>query len=95
MLLIVSVLTFVAVTLLGFRYRIGSFRQADGGPFGDDWKETPVLEWLGVEYEKPTGIIRHEELREASSSAPPQLHLSGQPSMGTHSAPSAGGLCPR
>jgi hypothetical protein len=48
-----------------FRYRSGAFTriQRPGGDlFTDDWKETPVLDSLTLEYEKDGVIVRHEEL---------------------------------
>ena len=44
-----------------FRYKKGSFQRVNGDLWRDDWKETPVLEWLSVEYEKAGRILRHEE----------------------------------
>jgi hypothetical protein len=44
-----------------FRYRKGSFMRLSQDHYRDDWKETPVLEWLSVEYEKAGRILRHEE----------------------------------
>jgi hypothetical protein len=44
-----------------FRYKNGSFQRVSDEIFRDDWKETPVLDWLSVEYEKAGRIVRHEE----------------------------------
>ncbi len=44
-----------------FRYKMGSFMRVNRDLYRDDWKETPVLEWLAVEYEKAGRIVRHEE----------------------------------
>jgi hypothetical protein len=44
-----------------FRYKKGSFQRINLDAWRDDWKETPVLEWLSVEYEKAGRILRHEE----------------------------------
>lgn len=45
-----------------FRYPAGSFTRLPGNLLTDDWKETPVLEYLTVEYEKGGSVLRHEEL---------------------------------
>ena len=45
-----------------FRYPSGAFSRLPGNKFTDDWKETPVLESLTIEYEKAGAIVRHEEL---------------------------------
>lgn len=47
-----------------FRYPSGSFTRLPEGRITDDWKESPILEYLRVEYEKAgtTLILRHEEL---------------------------------
>ncbi|HLU48812.1 MAG TPA: hypothetical protein VK116_12040, partial [Planctomycetota bacterium] len=45
-----------------FRYRPGAFQRVGGDVWNDDWKETPVLEELTIEYEKDGAIVRHEEL---------------------------------
>jgi hypothetical protein len=45
-----------------FRYRSGAYTRLGQDVFNDDWKETPVLEALHVEYEKPTAVLRHERL---------------------------------
>jgi hypothetical protein len=45
-----------------FRYPSGAFTRMPQGMISDDWKETPVLEYLTVEYDKPSAIVRHEEL---------------------------------
>jgi hypothetical protein len=46
-----------------FRYRPGCFQRAGAGSdfWRDDWKETPVLDSLTIEYEKAGRILRHEE----------------------------------
>ncbi|MBI4585236.1 MAG: hypothetical protein HY717_14580 [Planctomycetes bacterium] len=44
-----------------FRYKRGSFMRVRPDHYRDDWKETPVLELLSVEYEKAGRILRHEE----------------------------------
>jgi hypothetical protein len=44
-----------------FRYKNGSFQRVSRDILRDDWKETPILEWLAVEYEKAGRILRHEE----------------------------------
>ncbi len=44
-----------------FRYKNGSFQRVSDDHYRDDWKETPVLEWISVEYEKAGQVIRHEE----------------------------------
>lgn len=45
-----------------FRYPSGSFTVLPDNIVTDDWKETPVIEYLNVVYEKPGGVVRHEEL---------------------------------
>jgi hypothetical protein len=45
-----------------FRYPSGSFLRLPNNIFTDDWKESPILEWLTIEYEKAGAIVRHEEL---------------------------------
>ncbi|HVR75624.1 MAG TPA: hypothetical protein VMT52_14915, partial [Planctomycetota bacterium] len=45
-----------------FRYLSGAFSRLPGNHFRDDWKETPVLEALTLEYEKAGTVVRHEEL---------------------------------
>ncbi|MCZ6792590.1 MAG: hypothetical protein O7J95_03125 [Planctomycetota bacterium] len=47
-----------------FRYRVGAFQRLGGHEMNDDWKETPILDSLTVEYEKDGVILRHEELPE-------------------------------
>ena len=44
-----------------FRYKTGSFQQVSPDYYRDDWKETPILESLTVEYDKAGRILRHEE----------------------------------
>jgi len=44
-----------------FRYKNGCFQRISDDYYRDDWKETPVLEWISVEYEKAGQVIRHEE----------------------------------
>jgi hypothetical protein len=44
-----------------FRYKKGAFMRVSRDVLRDDWKETPILEWLAVEYEKAGRIVRHEE----------------------------------
>jgi hypothetical protein len=44
-----------------FRYKTGCFMRVSEDYYRDDWKETPILEWLAVEYEKAGRILRHEE----------------------------------
>ena len=46
-----------------FRYQEGAFRFIDQTQMSDDWKETPVLDALTVEYEKAGRVLRHEETR--------------------------------
>lgn len=45
-----------------FRYRPGAFQRLGGDLWNNDWKETPILDELTVEYEKDGAILRHEEL---------------------------------
>ncbi|MBI4601676.1 MAG: hypothetical protein HY721_06930, partial [Planctomycetes bacterium] len=45
-----------------FRYKSGAFQRLGGNRYLDDWKETPVLEKLTLEYEKDGVVTRHEEL---------------------------------
>lgn len=45
-----------------FRYRSGAYQRLQEDLFRDDWKETPVLDSLTVEYEKDGAVVRHEEL---------------------------------
>ncbi len=44
-----------------FRYLSGAFSRT-GETITDDWKETPVIERVNLEYEKGDVIVRHEEL---------------------------------
>jgi hypothetical protein len=45
-----------------FRYPSGAFTRLPMNAVTDDWKETPILDSLTVEYEKAGAILRHEEL---------------------------------
>jgi hypothetical protein len=45
-----------------FRFRPGAFQRVQGDVFRDDWKESPVLDSLILEYEKDGAVLRHEEL---------------------------------
>ncbi|MEC9353444.1 MAG: hypothetical protein VYD81_09015 [Planctomycetota bacterium] len=45
-----------------FRYKSGSYMRVRDDIYRDDWKETPVLESLVIEYEKDGAVVRHEEL---------------------------------
>jgi hypothetical protein len=45
-----------------FRYASGAFTRLPENILTDDWKDTPILELLSVEYEKAGAIVRHEEL---------------------------------
>jgi len=45
-----------------FRYPSGAFTRLPLNSVTDDWKETPILDSLTVEYEKAGAILRHEEL---------------------------------
>jgi hypothetical protein len=45
-----------------FRYGSGAYTRQGEDLFNDDWKETPVLDSLTIEYEKDSRILRHEEL---------------------------------
>jgi hypothetical protein len=45
-----------------FRYPSGAFTRLPLNRVTDDWKETPILDSLTVEYEKAGAILRHEEL---------------------------------
>ncbi len=45
-----------------FRYQSGAYTRLESGVVSDDWKETPILDTLHVEYEKPTTVRRHERL---------------------------------
>jgi len=45
-----------------FRFPSGAFSRIGENIFTDDWKETPVLESLRIEYEKAGTVLRHEEL---------------------------------
>lgn len=44
-----------------FRYKTGAFQRIGPDHFRDDWKESPVLESLVVEYEKAGRVLRREE----------------------------------
>ncbi|MEM7235848.1 MAG: hypothetical protein AAF517_27015, partial [Planctomycetota bacterium] len=44
-----------------FRYEEGAYGE-DRDSASDDWKHTPILEALNIEYEKDSVILRHEEL---------------------------------
>jgi hypothetical protein len=45
-----------------FRYLSGAYARLGEDQYTDDWKETPILEWLKIRYEKPRSVLRHEEL---------------------------------
>jgi hypothetical protein len=45
-----------------FRYPSGAFTRLPLNRLTDDWKETGILEWLNIEYEKAGVITRHEDL---------------------------------
>ena len=45
-----------------FRNKSGSDLRVRDDIYRDDWKETPVLESLVIEYEKDGAVVRHEEL---------------------------------
>ena len=45
-----------------FRYKSSAYMRLQGDLYRDDWKQTPVLESLIIEYEKDGAIVRHEEL---------------------------------
>ena len=45
-----------------FRYQSGAYTPLGDGRFTDDWKETPILDTLHAEYEKPATVHRHERL---------------------------------
>ena len=45
-----------------FRYKSGSYMHVRDDIYRDDWKESPVLESLVIEYEKDGAVVRHEEL---------------------------------
>lgn len=45
-----------------FRYKAGSYMRMQRDLYRDDWKMSPILESLVVEYEKDGSILRHEEL---------------------------------
>jgi hypothetical protein len=45
-----------------FRYKPGAYMRLEDDRYRDDWKQSPVLESLIIEYEKDGAIVRHEEL---------------------------------
>lgn len=45
-----------------FRFKPGSYMRVRDDLYRDDWKESPVLESLVIEYEKDGAVVRHEEL---------------------------------
>ncbi|MBL05895.1 MAG: hypothetical protein CMJ99_09700 [Planctomycetes bacterium] len=45
-----------------FRFKSGSYMHVRDDLYRDDWKESPVLESLVIEYEKDGAVVRHEEL---------------------------------
>jgi hypothetical protein len=45
-----------------FRYLSGAYTRLRDEHFMDDWKETPILDSLTIEYEKDGAVVRHEEL---------------------------------
>jgi hypothetical protein len=44
-----------------FRYKTGCFQRVSPDYYRDDWKETPILESLMVEYGKAGRVLRYEE----------------------------------
>ncbi len=44
-----------------FRFKTGAFQRVSADHFRDDWKESPVLESLLIEYEKSGKVLRREE----------------------------------